>query len=68
MFLSKIVKAVSFLREVKQEVIKVKWPTFREATLVSLFVIIAAGLAGLLFLLVDSIIYKAVKLLLGIGG
>ncbi|MFV9991175.1 MAG: preprotein translocase subunit SecE, partial [Candidatus Midichloria sp.] len=33
MFLSKIVKAVSFLREVKQEVIKVKWPTFREATL-----------------------------------
>ncbi|AEI88805.1 MAG: preprotein translocase subunit SecE [Candidatus Midichloria mitochondrii] len=68
MFLSKIVKAVSFLREVKQEVIKVKWPTFREAALISLFVIIAAGLAGLLFLLVDSIIYKAIKLLLGIGG
>ncbi|WP_237697414.1 preprotein translocase subunit SecE [Candidatus Midichloria mitochondrii] len=61
-------KAVSFLREVKQEVIKVKWPTFREAALISLFVIIAAGLAGLLFLLVDSIIYKAIKLLLGIGG
>ncbi|MDJ1257241.1 MAG: preprotein translocase subunit SecE [Candidatus Midichloria sp.] len=68
MFLSKIVKAVSFLREVQQEVIKVKWPTFREAALISLFVIIAAGLAGLLFLLVDSIIYKAIKLLLGIGG
>ncbi|CAK6550913.1 MAG: preprotein translocase subunit SecE [Candidatus Midichloria mitochondrii] len=68
MFLSKIVKAVRFLREVKQEVIKVKWPTFREAALISLFVIIAAGLAGLLFLLVDSIIYKAIKLLLGIGG
>ncbi|WHQ47101.1 MAG: preprotein translocase subunit SecE [Candidatus Midichloria sp.] len=66
--MSKIVKAVSFLKEVKHELIKVKWPTLKEVAIISLFVVIAAGIAGLLFLLVDSTIYKAIKLLLGIGG
>lgn len=61
-------KAVSFLKEVKHELIKVKWPTLKEVAIISLFVVIAAGIAGLLFLLVDSTIYKAIKLLLGIGG
>jgi len=67
-FLGEIVKAADFLKEVKQELIKVKWPTLKEVSLISLFVVIAASVAGVIFLLIDSVIYKVVRLLLGVGG
>lgn len=63
-----VMRAVSFVKEVKQELLKVKWPTFREVAVIAAFVILSAGLTGLLFLFIDSVIYKVIKLLLGIGG
>jgi len=62
------VRAVDFFREVKQELVKVKWPAMNEVGITLAFVIVAAGIAGIVLLLVDSAIYKLVKMFLGIGG
>ena len=61
-------KAVSFFKEVRREVSRVAWPSVREVAITSAFVFFAAGLAGIVLLLVDSAIYKLVKMFLGIGG
>lgn len=59
-------KALEFFREVKIEFNKVFWPEKQEALSSSVIVIIASVVAGVLFLLIDSIIYKVIQLFLGI--
>lgn len=59
-------KARVFIKEVSQETKKVKWPRLKEVVYVALLVIVFASLAGLLCLLVDSVVYKFIKILLGI--
>ena len=61
-------RAVDFLKEVRREVSKVTWPTLREVVMTSAFVLFATGIAGIVLLLVDSGIYKLIKIFLGIGG
>ena len=61
-------RAVDFLKEVRREVSKVTWPTVREVAMTSAFVLFATGIAGIILLLVDSGIYKLIKIFLGIGG
>jgi preprotein translocase subunit SecE len=60
------VKALEFFREVKVEFNKVFWPQKQEVLSSSIVVIIASVIAGVFFLLVDSIIYKLIQLFLGI--
>lgn len=61
-------KAVSFFKEVKQELLKVKWPSSKEAVIISSLVIAAAAISGLLFLFIDTIIYRFIKMFLGMKG
>ena len=59
---------VLFLRQVRQEIGKVVWPTRKETMMSSLMVIIFTVLAALFFFVVDQIIGYVVKLILGLGG
>lgn len=57
-----------FIREVRQELAKVTWPSRREliATTVSVFAM--SALAALFFFVVDQVIAFAVQLILGVGA
>ena len=57
-----------FIREVRQEVAKVTWPTRKETTITTTMVFIMVFLAALFFILVDWILKNFVELLLGLGS
>ena len=59
---------VLFLRQVRQEIGKVVWPTRKETMMSSLMVIIFTVLAALFSFVVDQVIGYAMKLILGLGG
>ena len=57
-----------FVRQVRQEVSKVTWPTRREATVTSVMVFIMVLIMSLFFLGVDKILSTAIQFVLGLGG
>lgn len=57
-----------FVREVRQELSKVTWPTRRELTFRTISVLVMSALAALFFFLVDQIIAWGVQLILGLGS
>ncbi|MCQ2914676.1 MAG: preprotein translocase subunit SecE [Alphaproteobacteria bacterium] len=57
-----------FLRQVRQEVGKVVWPTRRETFMSSLMVVVFTVVAASFFFVVDLIIGSAMKYILGLGG
>jgi preprotein translocase subunit SecE len=56
-----------FVREVRQELSKVTWPTRRELIVTTASVFAMAIAAALFFFVVDQIIAWAVQLVLGLG-
>lgn len=66
-FMAKL-NPVLFLRQVRQEVSKVVWPTRREAMMSTLMVILFTVCAAVFFFVVDQILAYALKLILGLGG
>ncbi|MBM3644555.1 MAG: preprotein translocase subunit SecE [Alphaproteobacteria bacterium] len=58
---------LEFVREVRQEVAKVTWPTRRETMVTTAMVFIFVVVAALFFLLADKLISFVVKLLLGVS-
>ncbi|GAB3132031.1 preprotein translocase subunit SecE [Novispirillum itersonii] len=57
-----------FVRQVRQEVAKVTWPTRKEATISTIMVFVMVVVAALFFLLVDQILASGVKLVFGLGS
>lgn len=57
-----------FVRQVKQEVDKIAWPTRKETAITTLMVGIMVALTAVFFVLVDFILASGIKLLLGLGG
>jgi preprotein translocase subunit SecE len=57
-----------FVREVRQELSKVTWPTRKELVVTTASVFAMAIAAALFFFAVDQIIAWVVQLILGIGG
>jgi len=57
-----------FVREVRQELSKVTWPSRRELTVTTISVFVMAAIMALFFFLVDQIIAWLIRLILGIGG
>ena len=57
-----------FMREVRQEVSKVTWPSRKETGITTAMVFIMSVCAALFFLLTDTIISELVQLVLGMGG
>lgn len=58
---------IQFIEEVRQEVSKVTWPTWKEVWITTLMVVIMIALASLFFLFADQIIGWTVKTVLGLG-
>jgi preprotein translocase subunit SecE len=57
-----------FMREVRQEVSKVTWPTRKETMITTAMVFVMVFLAAIFFLVADQLISLAVRLILGLGG
>jgi preprotein translocase subunit SecE len=56
-----------FVREVRQELQKVTWPTRKELVATTVSVVAMSALAALFFFLVDQVLAWIVQLALGIG-
>ena len=59
---------VEFLRQVRQEVGKVTWPTRKETVVTTAMVFVMVAIASIFFLVSDQIIRIAVTFVLGIGS
>lgn len=57
-----------FVREVRQEVSKVTWPSRKELTFTTISVLAMSALAAIFFFLVDQVIAWGVGLILGLGA
>ncbi|MGB8275152.1 MAG: preprotein translocase subunit SecE [Alphaproteobacteria bacterium] len=57
-----------FIREVRQEVSKVTWPTRKETGLTTATVFVMVILAALFFFVVDQTISHSIRVILGLGG
>ena len=57
-----------FVQEVRQEVSKVTWPTWKEVWITTLMVLIMVSLASVFFLFADFILGRLVKFVLGLGA
>ncbi len=57
-----------FIREVRQELTKVTWPSRRELITTTVSVLVMSALAALFFFLADQLIATAVQLILGLGA
>ncbi|MBN9246108.1 MULTISPECIES: preprotein translocase subunit SecE [unclassified Hyphomicrobium] len=58
---------ITFMKEVRQEVAKVTWPTWKEVWITTLMVLIMVALASVFFLLVDQALSHIVRFVLGVG-
>ena len=59
---------ITFMQEVRQEVAKVTWPSWKEVWITTLMVLIMVALASAFFLLVDQALSHIVRLVLGVGS
>ena len=57
-----------FVREVRQEMARVTWPTRKETAITTGMVLAMTVLAALFFFLVDQVLGWGVRLILGLGG
>ena len=58
---------VEFIQEVRQEVSKVTWPTWKEVWITTLMVLIMVSVASVFFLITDQALGYLVRLVLGAG-
>jgi preprotein translocase subunit SecE len=58
---------IQFIEEVRQEVSKVTWPTWKEVWITTLMVLFMLVLASIFFLIADLVIGYIVKTVLGLG-
>ncbi|MBX9588814.1 MAG: preprotein translocase subunit SecE [Hyphomonadaceae bacterium] len=56
---------LTFIQEVRQEVSKVTWPTWKEVWITTAMVLVMVTLTSLFFLVADQIIGYGVSLILG---
>ena len=62
------VNPAQFVRQVRQEVAKVSWPSRNETGIGTLMVFIMVFLAAIFFFVVDLGLSWGVQLILGLGG
>ncbi len=59
---------LQFIQEVRQEVAKVTWPTWKEVWVTTVMVLIMVAFASIFFLLVDQTLSYLVRFVLGFGS
>lgn len=58
---------LQFVQEVRQEVAKVTWPTWKEVWVTTVMVIIMVTLASMFFLAADQVFGLLINFILGLG-
>lgn len=58
---------LEFMRQVRQEISKVTWPTRKETVITSIMVFIMVLICAVFFLVVDRILAWVVSFILGMG-
>jgi preprotein translocase subunit SecE len=58
---------LTFIEEVRQEVSKVTWPTWKEVWITTAMVLVMVALTAVFFLVTDMIISSVVQFTLGLG-
>jgi preprotein translocase subunit SecE len=58
---------LQFIQEVRQEVAKVTWPTWKEVWITTLMVLVMVALASIFFLIADQVLGWFINLVLGLG-
>ena len=61
------INPIVFFRQVRQEMVKVTWPTRKETTVSTGMVLVMVVLASVFFLLVDQFFAWAVRMIFGLG-
>ena len=61
-------KAIQFLKEVRQEANKVTWPSRKETMITTAMVFLMVFLASIFFVVVDQILSLGVRAVLGLGA
>lgn len=61
------ISPLQFLRQVKQEIRKVSWPTRNEVVRTAIMVLIIVAIASTFFFFVDQVLGWGVKAILGLG-
>ncbi len=59
---------LAFISQVKQEALKVTWPVKSEARSSTIIVIVMVFISSFFFLLVDTLAFKSIQFILGIGN
>ncbi|HTZ76969.1 MAG TPA: preprotein translocase subunit SecE [Stellaceae bacterium] len=62
------ISPAEFLRQVRQEVARVTWPSRRELTMTTAMVFLMAFAVALFFFVIDEAFSYAVRYVLGIGA
>tara|TARA_R110002050_G_scaffold118195_3_gene235459 strand:+ start:287 stop:478 length:192 start_codon:yes stop_codon:yes gene_type:complete len=62
-----MISPIQFVQQVKREVSKITWPTRKEVITTSIMTFILVMLAAIFFLLVDQVLVRIVRLILGLG-
>jgi preprotein translocase subunit SecE len=57
-----------FVRQVRQEVSKVTWPSRKEAGVSTMMVFVMVAVAAAFFLAVDGVLAWGVRMVFGLGG
>ncbi len=58
---------LQFIQEVRQEIAKVTWPTWKEVWITTLMVLVMVALASIFFLVADQVLGWFINLVLGLG-
>ena len=61
-------KPTQFVRQVRQEIARITWPTRQETITATITVLVMTVIVALFFLMVDWVLSNLVQLVLGIGG
>ncbi|MBI2707215.1 MAG: preprotein translocase subunit SecE [Proteobacteria bacterium] len=59
---------LEFMRQVRQEMSKVTWPTRKETIVTTIMVFVMVFICAVFFLVIDRILSWGVSLILGIGA
>ncbi len=62
------INPATFVRQVRQELAKVTWPTRKETLITTGLVVVLSVLAATFFFLVDQVIGFGVRLIFGFGA
>jgi|TARA_Y100000994_G_scaffold17426_1_gene12968 preprotein translocase subunit SecE len=61
-------KPIEFLRQVRQELVKVTFPSRKETTISTIMVLIMVVIMAVFFLAVDQVLSLGIRAVLGLGG